>query len=139
MNKSAKELIEKMASKNLNPYMKGHNRGLVAGAAGGLVTGGAAGYLLGSKKENKDDKKKEESEKKSSMRDFIDDFIKGATHNTFGRPVNIQTQTDFSPIDMAKVAGVVVAFSQKGYSVKEASEYLGLPVSQVESIVATVG
>jgi len=75
----------------------------------------------------------------SDMRSIIDDLIKGAENNTFGRPVNIQTQTDFSPIDMAKVAGAVVALSQKGYSVKQASEYLGLTEQQIQHIVSTVG
>ena len=77
--------------------------------------------------------------KTSSMRSIIDDIIKGAEQNTFGRPVNIQADTEFSPIDMAKVAGAVVALSEKGYSVKEASEYLGLTEKQVQDIVSTVG
>lgn len=77
--------------------------------------------------------------KQSSMKNIIDDLIKGAENNTFGRPVNIQTQTDFSPIDMAKVAGAVVALSEKGYSVKQAAEYLGLTEKQVADIVSTVG
>ena len=75
----------------------------------------------------------------SDMRSIIDDIIKGAEQNTFGRPVNIQADTEFTPIDMAKVAGAVVALSEKGYSVKEASEYLGLTEKQIQDIVSTVG
>ena len=82
---------------------------------------------------------KPEPEKTSSMRSIIDDIIKGAEQNTFGRPVNIQADTEFTPIDMAKVAGAVVALSEKGYSVKEASEYLGLTEKQIQDIVSTVG
>lgn len=75
----------------------------------------------------------------SDMKSIIDDFIKGAKQNTFGRPVNIQADTEFTPLDMAKVAGAVVALSEKGYSVKEASEYLGLTEKQIQDIVSTVG
>jgi len=77
-------------------------------------------------------------EKKSSMKNIIDDLIKGAQHNTFGRPVSIQQGFDPSPIDLAKFAGQLQALGEQGYSVKQAAEYLGLTERQVQDIVATV-
>jgi translation initiation factor 1 (eIF-1/SUI1) len=74
----------------------------------------------------------------SSMKDIVDDIIKGAEQNTFGRRVNIQQGFDPSPIDMAKFAGALTAYSELGYSVKEAAEALGLTEKQVQHIIATV-
>lgn len=76
--------------------------------------------------------------KKSSMKNIIDDIIKGAEQNTFGRRVNIQQGDDPSPLDLAKFAGMLQALGEQGYSVKQAAEYLGLTVGQVQDIVATV-
>jgi hypothetical protein len=78
-------------------------------------------------------------EKKASMRNIIEDIIKGAKDNSFGRPVHIQNDTpDWTPLDIAKTAGALQALSEQGYSVKQAAEYLGLTEKQVQVIVATV-
>lgn len=78
-------------------------------------------------------------EKKASMRNIIDDIIKGAKDNSFGRPVHIQNDTqDWTPLDIAKTAGALQALSEQGYSVKQAAEYLGLTEKQVQVIVTTV-
>lgn len=76
--------------------------------------------------------------KQSSMQTIIDDIIKGAEQNTFGRPVNIQVNSDFTPLDIAKTAGALQALSEQGYSVKQAAEYLGLTERQIQDIVALV-
>jgi hypothetical protein len=72
------------------------------------------------------------------MKNIIDDLIKGAQNNTFGRPVSIQRGFDPSPLDLAKFAGQLQALGEQGYSVKQASEYLGLTEQQIRYIVATV-
>jgi len=78
-------------------------------------------------------------QKQSSMKNIIDDIIKGAKDNSFGRPVHIQNDTqDWTPLAISKTAGMLMALEQQGYSVKQAAEYLGLTVSQVQDIVATV-
>jgi hypothetical protein len=80
-------------------------------------------------------------EKKSSdMRAMIDDLIKGAKENSFGRPVHIQNATqDWTPLKVAEYSGALVALSERGLTEKEAAEYLGLTVAQVQDIVRTVG
>lgn len=78
------------------------------------------------------------AQKESSMRGIIDDIIKGAKDNSFGRPVSIQVDSDFTPLDLAKTAGALQALSEQGYSVKQAAAYLGLTEKQVQDIVATV-
>jgi hypothetical protein len=75
---------------------------------------------------------------KSSMKNIIADIIKGAEQNTFGRPVNIQTNTEWTHFDTAKTAGALQALGERGYSVKQASEYLGLTEAQVQDILAAV-
>lgn len=79
-----------------------------------------------------------ETEKKSSMKDIINDIVKGAEQNSFGRPVNVQQGFDPSPLDLAKFAGALTALSEQGYSVKAAAEYLGLTEKQVQHIIDTV-
>jgi len=76
--------------------------------------------------------------KSASMKNIIDDLIKGAQHNSFGRPVSIQQGSDPTPLDLAKFAGQLQALGEQGYSVKQAAEYLGLTERQVQDIVATV-
>lgn len=76
--------------------------------------------------------------KNSSMKGIIDDIIKGAEQNSFGRAVTIQADTEFSPLEVAKIAGALTALSEMNYSVKQAAEYLGLTEKQVQDIVATV-
>jgi len=149
MDKAAKELIEKLASKRHGPTMgsmkglgeawdslKSHATAAGAGTAVGAAGGAAVGYHFGKKKKNEDED--EDEEKTSSMKNIIDDLIKGAQHNTFGRPVSIQQGFDPSPIDLAKFAGQLQALGEQGYSVKQAAEYLGLTERQVQDIVATV-
>jgi hypothetical protein len=157
----------------------------------------------------------ESRKKESTMKNIIDDIIKGAEQNTFGRPVRIETNLDkaaseliqkmaapsalsdqkhifvglqrmagvprkytdgklslnptkdkdaiaakgkfnqwargaareaapekkegsWTPLDIAKTAGALVALEEQGYSVKQAAEYLGLTEAQVQDIVATV-
>jgi len=74
----------------------------------------------------------------TSMRNIIDDIIKGAEQNTFGRPVNIQRDTDWTHLDTAKVAGMLQALGEQEYSVKEAAEYLGLTEDVVQCILTDV-
>lgn len=76
--------------------------------------------------------------KTGSMKQVIDDLIKGAQHNTFGRPVSVEGQTDFGPLQIAKIAGALQALSEAEYSVKEAAEYLGLTEAQVQRVIETV-
>jgi len=76
--------------------------------------------------------------KNSSMKSIIDDIIKGAEQNTFGRPVNIQTNTEWTHFDTAKTAGALQALGEQGYSVKQAAEYLGLTEAQIQHIVDQV-
>jgi hypothetical protein len=84
-------------------------------------------------------KKTMSKEKKASMRNIIDDIIKGAKDNSFGRPVTIQVDSPaWTPIEIAKTAGALQALSDQGYSVKQAAEYLGLTEKQVQVIVTTV-
>jgi len=159
MDKSAKELIEKMAGipKALNRMpeakvesLKGkqyeyatdrrgtHLRGHLAAAepAGSK----ARTDLISTAKEIKGDHYAPlpDVKKTSSMKNIIDDLIKGAQHNTFGRPVSIQQGSSPTPLDLAKFAGQLQALSEQGYSVKQAAEYLGLTEHQVQDIVSTV-
>ncbi len=76
--------------------------------------------------------------KTAGMRAIIDDIIKGAEQNTFGRPVNIQADTEWTPLDTAKTAGVLQALGELGYSVKQASAYLGLTETKIQAILAAV-
>lgn len=76
--------------------------------------------------------------KQASMRNIIDDLIKGAQQNTFGRPVSVQTNTDWTHLDTAKVAGMLQALGEQEYSVKEAAEYLGLTEGMVQCILEDV-
>lgn len=95
------------------------------------LRGPGSGYGPG---EKNDPRKKE-----SSMKSIIDDIIKGAKDNSFGRPVHIQNDTrDWTPLAISKTAGMLMALEQQGYSVKQAAEYLGLTERQVQDIVATV-
>lgn len=149
MNKQALELIQKMAGtqppKPKPPMPQSKARDLVDGQRNKTQeTQVRVEKLMSSAPQYLQDRMKKTSSagvKKASsdMKSIIDDIIKGAEQNTFGRPVSIQVDSEFSPIDMAKVAGAVVALSEKGYSVKEASEYLGLTEKQVQDIVSTVG
>lgn len=82
---------------------------------------------------------KQEKTATSDMRTLIDDLIKGAQQNTFGRPVSVQQGFDPSPLDLAKFAGMLQALNEQGYSVKEAAEYLKLTEAQVQDIVSKVG
>lgn len=154
MDKNAKELIEKIAKhgganarliaqhakrsisrfgEDAKDAVKKHGPTAAAGATlfgAGAVTGHAVS-------KRKDEKKDEE--KKASMQTIIDDLIKGAQQNTFGRPVSIQQGFDPSPLDLAKFAGMLQALGEQGYSVKEAAEYLNLTEAQVQDIVSKVG
>ena len=76
--------------------------------------------------------------KTAGMRSIIDDIIKGASQNSFGRPVSIQADTEWTHLDTAKTAGVLQALGERGYSVKQASAYLGLTEAKIQSILATV-
>lgn len=76
--------------------------------------------------------------KTSGMRSIIDDIIKGAEQNTFGRPVSIQADTEWTHFDTAKTAGMLHALGEEGYSVKQASEYLGLTEAQIQHILVAV-
>ena len=153
MNKNAKELIQKMAGipQGLRDLRSGGSMAQMPSSHQTYAAGRSNANLFGQRAakspagaDRSADIEVGKGQKalvkaSSDMRSIIDDLIKGAENNTFGRPVNIQTQTDFSPIDMAKVAGAVVALSEKGYSVKQAAEYLGLTEAQLQDIVSTVG
>ena len=82
---------------------------------------------------------KARGQKTGSMKSIINDIIKGAQDNTFGRPVTIQDDTEWTHIDTAKFAGALQLLGEQGYSVKEASEYLGLTEAQVQGILEVVG
>ena len=76
--------------------------------------------------------------KTSSLRSYIDDIIKGAQDNTYGRPMAIQTNTEWTHFDTAKTAGVLQYLGEQGCSVKEAAEYLGGTEAFVRGILAQV-
>jgi hypothetical protein len=84
-------------------------------------------------------KKTMSKEKKASMRNIIDDIIKG------GEGQQLRAAGDHSgrlsgvdALEIAKTAGALQALSDQGYSVKQAAEYLGLTEKQVQVIVTTV-
>lgn len=77
--------------------------------------------------------------KKSSMQDIIDDIIKGAEQNSFGRPVNVQTNTEWTHLNTAKTAGALQLLAERGYSVKEAAEFLEVSEEVVQAVLAAVG
>jgi len=252
MNKSAKELIQKLAGNggpkvtrttpkpaggpfkwNMAEYPTAAKRD-AARAASNAANGndqlpGAPQKAL--------DRAARMAKKESSMKNIIDDIIKGAEQNTFGRPVVIQTEiskeaseliqkiaagsfgpkitnhpdyiaakarvdsakasaqekhgpgplvegpggkrdpktfphrwnagaykskehrdavrnigqvrfdimkadrnktSSWTPLDTAKTAGMLMALEEQGYSVKEASEYLGLTEEQIQHILQTV-
>ena len=79
------------------------------------------------------------SQKTGGMKSIINDIIKGAQDNTFGRPVQIQADTEWTPLDTAKTAGALQFLGEQGYSVKQAAEYLGLTENQVQFILKAVG
>lgn len=74
----------------------------------------------------------------SDMKSIIDDIIKGAEQNSFGRSVSVEVNSEFTPLKVAEYTGRLTALSEFGYSVKQASEYLGLTEKQVQDIVASV-
>ena len=153
MNKSAKELIQKLAGNggpkvtrttpkpaggpfkwNMAEYPTAAKRD-AARAASNAANGndqlpGAPQKAL--------DRAARMAKKESSMKNIIDDLIKGAQHNSFGRPVSVQQGSSPTPLDLAKFAGQLQALGEQGYSVKQAAEYLGLTERQVQDIVATV-
>ena len=143
-------LIEKIAKKGFKPSgIKPENhpmhfpvqlaKGLAGAGAATLVAGGLAKKIHSHlRAKNKDEPMEEDEKKESSMKNIIDDLIKGAQHNTFGRPVSVQTNTSWTHLDTAKTAGMLQALSEQGYSVKEASEYLGLTEAQIQYIVGAV-
>lgn len=160
MDKNAKELIQKMAGipqglKDLRSgggmahmppshqtYAAGRSNANLFGQRAAKTPAGpdrSADIEVG-KGQKAQVKSSSDVKKTSSMKNIIADIIKGAEQNTFGRPVTIQADvTDWSPIDMAKVAGMVVALSEKGYTNKEAAEYLGMHEDQLTLIIKTVG
>ena len=77
--------------------------------------------------------------KTAAMRNIIDDIVKGAQDNTFGRPIAIQADVqDWTPLDTAKCAGMLQALAEQEYTLKEASEYLGLPEERLQQVIAAV-
>lgn len=86
--------------------------------------------------QSKDNKKALLGSKTSSMRQYIDDFIEGGRNNSFGRPINVETNTEWTHIDTAKTAGTLRLLSEAGYSVKQAAEYLGWTEAQVQYIIS---
>lgn len=83
------------------------------------------------------------TEKKASMNEIVASLIKGAKENTFDRPVHIQTGGDlgegWTPLDTAKCAGMLIALDEQGYTMKEASEFLGLPEEHLQAVIKAVG
>ena len=155
MDKNAKELIQKLAGKNSRVQLQAAAQSQALGprdpqkrwaqfrqgardAGSGNIAGGKDPKFGKTLAEGAKSRLDEMGEKKSSMKNIIDDLIKGAQHNTFGRPVSIQQGSDPTPLDLAKFAGQLQALGEQGYSVKQAAEYLGLTERQVQDIVATV-
>lgn len=152
MKPEQKELIEKMSAWKNNPISEAIGRGQATGNAAERI---AKKYNLTKKDVLKDrgglrdvaraDARKvapARFDKKSEMREIIDDIIKGAKDNGFGRPVNIQTSwdaPDWTPLDTAKCAGMLIALDEQGYTMKEASEFLGLPEEHLQAVIKAVG
>lgn len=90
------------------------------------------GGLLTPSRQEKAENRGNAHEKKAEMREMIRDLIKGAQQNSFGRPVNVQTNTQWTHLDTAKTAGAVHALVAQGYSVKQAAEYLKVPLDKAE-------
>lgn len=74
----------------------------------------------------------------------LQDFVDGALQNSFGRPVNIQIGDDggemklASDVDFAILRGAVLALAEAEFTVKEASEYLGVGEDVIEAVVDTL-
>lgn len=149
MNKAAKELIAKLAaSKNVIANLRSASKPNSENPVGALYaknrvkaydagkSGPPTEPALNAAKLHKDLSRF--AMKTASMKNIIDDIIKGASQNTFGRTVNIQQGFDPSPLDIAKFAGALTALSEQGYSVKAAAEYLGLTETQVQHIINAV-
>jgi hypothetical protein len=162
MDKNAKELIQKMAFEKLalSPQLMGrasYDRASVPVPSGQvpketlytprmramppdqkkqMIEGWYSRQLEQTAKQNRAAPLPSLSVKTASMKNIIDDLVKGAQQNTFGRPVTIQQGFNPSPLDLSKFAGALAALDEQGYSVKEAAEYLGLTEKQVQDIVA---
>lgn len=156
LDKNAKELIEKLAGSS--PDIKSRLKPLLEGAKKTVNQGGTAvakkmrefdgthaavfgaGALAGGVVGRSSADTKEDREKKSSMKNLIDDIIKGAEQNSFGRPVRIQNATqDWTHLDTAKTAGALQLLAEQGYSVKEAAEFLDVSEELVRAVIAAVG
>jgi hypothetical protein len=144
MDKTAKELIEKLAMGKKSPLLAADVAKLktmrqnVSASAQKAKAGYAARKAEDDAALAKMRGLVKDTEKKSSMKNIIDDIIKGAEQNTFGRPVNVQVSSEFTPLDVAKFAGALQYLAEQDYSVKQAAEYLGLTDAQVLAIVDTV-
>ena len=77
---------------------------------------------------------------------IVDDFIKGAQRNP--RLAHIQVgsvpegmkvaSATLTPLDVAKIAGSLQALSEAEFTLKEASDALGLPEETVQFVLNTV-
>lgn len=158
MDKSAKELIRQMVEE---PKEAGLKNKVMGALAAGSLAAGAPGAFKANLQQTRDhgttsiraekgsvaEKVKQkfkapsvgESKKEGSMRSIIDDIIKGAEQNSFGRPISVQTNTEWTHLDTAKTAGALQLLAEQSYSVKEAAEFLDVSEEVVRAVLAAVG
>lgn len=158
MHKNARELIQQLVEEPKEAGLKNKVMGVLA--AGSLAASAPAAFKanlqqtrdhgatsIRAEKGGVAEKVKQkfkapsagESKKEGSMRAIIDDIIKGAEQNSFGRPVNVQTNTEWTHLNTAKTAGALQLLAERGYSVKEAAEFLEVSEEVVQAVLAAVG
>ena len=77
---------------------------------------------------------------------IVDDFIKGAQRNPrLGRVEQgstnqeVKLASEITPLEIAKIAGALQALAEAEFTLKEASEALGLPEATIQFVLDTVG